>query len=203
MSRRSTLQAAITRIGANLTAIDAIVGTIVPAGPHTPDQQYLIRQLGKYLKPIDIAVPARLVRAQTDIEKLRVFFTAGTMAERLSNWYDGTGNEPARTGAAMHRLKLRMAFGWSPIPGGPGDQIVMQKKAWILPQKIFDGVMVHESTHFVLATVDHEYDSHRPGHAKLQGLDHDTRYANADNWRIFYQKMSAYLHREVAAADAA
>ncbi len=86
-----------------------------------------------------------------------------------------------------------MAFGHTVANGlvqSPGSKIRIAPKAFHLTDSVLAGVMLHEATHFVLNTDDIAYDAaFFPGHDDLKELARGEHYRNADNWRIFYQKM--------------
>lgn len=143
---------------------------------------YVDRQIDKYLKPRrrDVFDPVK-----RDLEVLRDLFT--DKGDRLPTWsYQGLQWGPS--------VKFFFAFGYSPINGAKGGEIRIEPKCNVLTDKIAAGVMLHEATHFALGTVDHKYDNFAyPGHDRLKELPADKCYENADNWRIFYQKMRSHF----------
>jgi hypothetical protein len=207
--KREKLAAGIVRVSDDLVFLCELMGTMVFNAPMSADQTFLANQAALYLKPLDSA--SRIERLKNDLGKLKTFFSSGSMAERLAWWYDGTGPKPAPTGGFLHRQRLRVGFAYSEINATPKIQahadvlvpnpLVMQNKAYLLSSGTFAGVMLHEVTHFVLGTRDVKYDQLRRGHGNLERLDATDRYKNADNWRIFYQNMSANRRRETHQID--
>lgn len=141
------------------------------------DKTYIRSQADKYLTPPSLEILGR------DISRLADVFNGTAM--RLPTWsYEGFKAGPS--------VKCFFAFGDAPIDGSHGQAIRIQPKAFILPDSIFSGVIVHETTHFVLRTQDHAYDLD-PTHYRVKALPPAKRYENADNWRIFYQYVRAYF----------
>lgn len=146
-----------------------------PAGD--PDRVYLKRQVDKYLRPYSNG------HLKRDLDKLRNFFAPGPS---MANW-SFTGSEPWKG------IFLYFAFAHSPIGAEKGMTIRISPKAFCLTDTVLSGVMLHEATHFRLSTRDIAYDnSVWIGHEKLKELADGEHYQNADNWRIFYQKMRKY-----------
>jgi len=110
----------------------------------------------------------------------------------LRNMFNGESRVQPTWSFNGHKLgpsiMFFFAFAYSPINGSNGDVIRIEQKAFTLPDKILSGVILHEATHFVLGTVDHVYNWPYNKFNKSTEV-----YENADNWRIFYQRMRTYL----------
>jgi hypothetical protein len=163
-------------IGEDLAQIDLIRRT--PGHRH---RAYYQRQLDKYLRPNEHFVDSW----EKDLPKLLDFFVN---AQYRENWSFSGMNSPC-----SHGLGCFVAFGYAPVNGQTqscSSAIRIAPKAFHLPNSTLSGVMLHEATHFVLGTDDIAYDAtFFPGHDDLKELARGEHYRNADNWRIFYQKM--------------
>lgn len=168
-------------IGADLTQIRAIMDD-----PQHVHHAYCLRQVTKYLNP------AWPVQVKNKVTKLAEFFDKTGQATEGSKKWSFSGMEPPTAGA-----KMFFSFGHSPRNGRldkSDDFIRIAPKAFCLTDKVLAGVMLHEATHFENGTVDHAYDTNCWfGHEELKELSPDKRFENADNWRIFYQKMRMKL----------
>jgi hypothetical protein len=165
-------------IRADLQAILLTLG----AADNDANKVYLLRQIGKYLRPgADDSVA-------TSVRQLFDFFNTpvGNM------WsYGGWEN---RTEAGGTILWLGMGYATKNGAAFPGSRIRISPKAFCLGDNTLSGVMLHEATHWVLATEDYAYDTtFFPGHDNLKELAPGLHFSNADNWRIFYQKMRKKL----------
>jgi hypothetical protein len=182
-------------------------GSVQLGAEGTTEQRHLLELASRYLKPIAKGKQGRLDNLNRDLKRLNAFFSEGTLVDRLAYWYDGVGDKPATTGPTLHRAKLALGFAWAPINAKPmkneraKGEIVMQAKAYLLPEPTFVGVMFHEATHYILGTKDVKYDQLLPGHTNLEQLSEMNRYKNADNWRVFYQLVSAYRRHEPQTLD--
>lgn len=170
----------------------------------TPSQIYLKRQITKYLNPIgkinkfDITdgldFEEGMKRLQQDLWKLSDCFTdAGDNGPIWSHYGFMSHGKNLKEKWQKKHLALTLGCAWAPIKKGSkeGDTIRIQQKAFLLPDKQLAGVLLHEATHISLATHDHKYAL--GSHSRMQDLNSDLKYKNADSWRIFYQKMRDYL----------
>lgn len=169
-----------TEIGEDLTQLELISRT-----PAHAKHAYFLRQVNKYLRPNEQPTDT----LQMDLATLRDFFVNPVNNNR---WSISGMESPC-----AHGFCLFMAFGHARINGlfeGADEVIRIAPKAFCLPNTILSGIMLHEATHFVLRTDDIAYDTTTwPGHEGLKELAVGEHYNNADNWRIFYQKMRKHL----------
>jgi hypothetical protein len=170
MGRQAKIDVLRAQIAADLDVILAIHDDAQHA-----DNGYLTQQIQAFLpKPLMVA---------GDLKKLRDLFL-GAVAPQPAWHYSGL-----EYGGSF---KMFLAFAHSPRGGKNKDQIRLSPKAFLLKDATLAGVMLHEATHFLLSTVDHVYDMNfliSDDHAKLLRLSNQEKYENADNWRIFYQRM--------------
>jgi len=154
-------------------------------------RDYLNRQIGKYLKPLDkseanfaLEVNYLMVALQSP-PLLNAANNLGALPVKKPNWDtegDGVDHVP---------IMLQIGFGWSGRGNLGGKRIRMNQKAFVmLPELTLRGVMVHEASHFSLSTKDIYYETFTR-HSKMQALANGKN--NADNWRIFYQKISKHF----------
>jgi hypothetical protein len=158
-------------------------------GASTTSQDYLQRQIDKYLKPLDT------LEFRDQVRTLLIVFRApplinepgdgNAISYRRPNWdTEGLGDDHVP-------VMYKMGGGWSHMGKHGGTKIRINQKAfWMFPELTLRGVMVHEATHYALDTEDIHYSSFTRN-SVMQGLTNGSR--NADNWRIFYQKMSAHM----------
>lgn len=151
-------------------------------------RDYLYRQITKYLKPHGS------VEFLKDIKLLKTVFSANLLVNgkdddaipgKRPNWdTEGLGLE-------HEPWKFKLGGGWAQSAGFAGKKIRINQKAfWLFPELTLRGVMVHEATHFTLDTTDTYYSSFHQN-STLKNLADGNK--NADNWRIFYQKMSHHF----------
>nr|WP_315392895.1 hypothetical protein [uncultured Duganella sp.] len=163
-------------IGEDLKRIDKI-----RKEPSNGLREYYDRQVSKYLRPNEQVVESLGI----DLKNLIDFFQDPKNDAKWSY----TGMESP----GKHGLLLFMAFGHATVDGislGADAGIRIAPKAFCLTDQVLSGVMLHEATHFVLGTRDIAYDTSTwIGHERLKELARGEHYRNADNWRIFYQKM--------------
>lgn len=168
----------------NLRAASAVFG-----GASTNAQDYLERQIAKYLKPLDT------VEFREQIRTLLIAFEGEPLLNepgdgdaipyKKPNW-DTEGLEDDHVS-----VQLQMGGGWTRQGKFGGTKIRINQKAfWMFPERTLRGVMLHEVTHYALDTDDIHYSSFSRN-SVMQGLADGSN--NADNWRIFYQKMSAHM----------
>jgi hypothetical protein len=168
----------------NLRAASAVFG-----GASTTGQDYLERQIDKYLKPLST------VEFREQVRRLLIVFAGKPLINepgdvnatpyRRPNW-DTEGLEDDHIS-----VKFKMGGGWTQMGKLGGTKIRINQKAfWLFPELTLRGVMVHEATHYALDTKDIHYSSFTRN-SVMQGLTNGSE--NADNWRIFYQKMSAHM----------
>ena len=121
----------ITEIAQDLAKVRAALPL-----PTSADGVYLQRQIEKYLKPASTATLEEIWRGrlQMSLEKLHEFFADKANREK---WKIG-GDAFKQQGSFMNRAKLWAAFGYAKLGGNgqAGEQIVIQGKAWLLPDKI-------------------------------------------------------------------
>ena len=146
---------------------------------------YLQRQIDKYLRPgIGDSV----------LDSVTQLFNFFNNPAKLHHWSYG-GWESRREAGGVY---MYLAFGHATVGGDgggfPDAKIRISPKAFCLPDTVLAGVMLHEATHWVLETLDHAYDTtFFPGHGNLKELSAGLHFSNADNWRIFYQKMRKHF----------
>ena len=148
--------------------------------PTYSDFQYLKHQAGKYLKPLNNDDDRWELR--NALEELR----KGFASQNLMRFDTGLSYQGKRS------VSLAIAFMHAPLGGGAGD-IRVNNKAAVLSDAQFAGTLVHEATHMILKTVDVKY---AITSARLKDLPPDDRFRNADNWRLFYQKMRSHFRKE-------
>ncbi len=171
--------ARFNRLYAEITADLKHILTTLDKNHNDDNNVYLRRQIDKYLRPgVDDSV-------KTSVTQLYDFFKNPAMRAHWS--YSGWEN-PKEAGGTL----LWLGMGHATVDGAsfPGGLIRIAPKAFCLPDSTLSGIMLHEATHWVLGTRDHAYDTtFFPGHDNLKELGVGLHFSNADNWRIFYQKM--------------
>lgn len=159
------------------------------AGNPTPLHTAICNEITRWLSPIDGSLDfnpapghASCTKFLADLAKMADAFTANPNHAVWS--FDGPYTGPGR------RPKLALAFGHAETLGG-GD-IRLNHKMFLLPDAVAAGVMVHEASHAVLQTQDIKYELGSGGYYSVlntRNVAQDERYKNADNWRMFYQKI--------------
>jgi hypothetical protein len=150
---------------------------------------YLVRQVGKYLKPLNrvdfCQNVTALLKAFQHPPLLNSADDQGAVLRTKPNW-DTEGDGPEHVS-----IKLRAGGGWAWLGKDGGRKIRINQKSFVLfPRLTLRGIMVHEATHFVLDTEDIHYSTFTRN-SVMQALENGSE--NADNWRIFYQKMSSHF----------
>jgi hypothetical protein len=184
--REQKLTAMLPKIRNDLTKmVDLLTPGLVAGGNAATSQAYLKQQIQKYLKPLDVGGQFVVFRANVDSlilalqspPMLNVAKDTRPLQHERPNW-DTEGD------AADHMpWTLSLGGGWA-----YRNKIRICEKAFVLfPELTLRGVMVHEATHFALGTQDIFYNTFTR-HSVMQDLPNGA--SNADNWRIFYQKMS-------------
>jgi hypothetical protein len=168
----------------NLRAASAMFG-----GASTTGQDYLELQIDKYLKPLStVKFRGQMRRLLTAFEGKPLINEPGDLNAtpyRRPNW-DTEGLEDDHVS-----VQHKMGGGWTHMGKMGGTKIRINQKAfWMFPELTLRGVMVHEATHYALDTEDIRYSSFTRNRV-MQELTNGSE--NADNWRIFYQKMSAHM----------
>jgi hypothetical protein len=190
MRREQKIKDMLLQIRRDFTKMQGLLdSSLTLGGKNLGPQAYLKRQIEKYLKPLDnrqfLDEVRKLIVALQIPPLLNAAGNAGAATYRKPNW-DTEGD-----GAEHVNWKLTFAGGWTDRGKMGGLSIRITQKAFLIfPELTLRGVMVHEATHFALDTEDiHYYTFTR--NSVMKNLVNGSQ--NADNWRIFYQKMSEYF----------
>ncbi|ADV84589.1 hypothetical protein [Terriglobus saanensis] len=168
---------------------DLLNPRLAPHGEALISKAYLDRQVGKYLKPL----------TNSEVREHIQDLMQALQIPPLLNVPDGSGAVPYKKpvwdteGDGPEHLdwRTRVAFGWASVGKMGGHKIRITKRAFLLfSDTTLRGVMLHEATHFALDTDDIHYSSF---HLNSVLKDLPNGHKNADNWRIFYQKMSKHF----------
>lgn len=192
--RELKLKQMIFKIFMDIEKMEELLGVppIQNHGSFTPkkseSRDYLYRQITKYLKPHGS------VEFLKDIDLLKTVFSA----DHLVNGNDDNAKSYTRPnwdtegiGLEHETWRFKLGGGWAEKGCFAGKKIRINQKAfWLFPELTLRGVMVHEATHFTLNTTDTYYSSFHQN-STLKNLADGNQ--NADNWRIFYQKMSHHF----------
>ena len=197
VQREQKLRESLVKIRSDFAKMKDLLNPGLALGGKAVDARvYLERQIGKYLKPLTNAQFCTkvdtLMTALQSPPLLNVAGNLGAVSYTKPNW-DTEGDGPEHVS-----WKLQAGGGWAEHGKMGGLKIRINEKAfWMFPDITLRGVMVHEATHFALDT-DDTYYSTFTRNSVMKALDNGSE--NADNWRIFYQKMSEYFARGVMEA---
>ncbi len=180
----------LVTIRSDFGKMDDLLNPLIKVGGNAvASRAYLQRQIGKYLKPLTSngfrTQATKLMTALQIPALLNVADDAGAIPGKKPNWdTEGVGTDHVN-------WKLNLGGGWAVKGMMGGVKIRINQKAfWMFPELTLRGVMVHEATHFALDTDDIHYSTFTRN-SVMQALDNGSD--NADNWRIFYQKMSEHF----------